>query len=188
MKRLIIALALVGCTKVPVPAPVVIEMKPVPFTGFWPKQEWSDLTAKQLDKFGSNLLTFFPKDADEWCMGKYHTPKHFYVALISAMSKFESSWNPNTMYVEGFKDQKGVNVVSAGLLQVSQESCKGYGTIADTHKLKDPATNLECTVRILNKWVKQDGYIGKDKLGAGRYWSVMRPGSKKEQLRKMVCK
>lgn len=137
------------------------------------------------------LLQFQPKDANEWCMSKYPSKLAFYLKLIASMAKYESGYKPDTSYTENFKDNRGNFVISTGLLQVSSESCAGYGMpYLQNAVLKKPENNLECTARILNKWIPRDGVISQTgNLGAGRYWSVMRVGSthKREQIKAMVC-
>lgn len=135
----------------------------------------------------SGLVKLVPKDVQYFCpaypeLGKTERQK-FWVGLLSAMAKPESNFKPHRFYREKFRDSKGLNVVSRGLLQISIESAnqKRYGCdIPYAAKLHDPAVNLRCGVKILSKWVSTDGIIAKhDKArshkGASRYWSTLRP-------------
>lgn len=167
------------------------------YKAHWKKPEWTNTLVQAIDKYGPNLSTVKPKDAKEWCFEKYASPKAFYVSLISAMAKYESSYNIEAKYTENFNDKRGNKVISVGLMQVSSESCAArlYGGMPYTANniLKTPEKNFECTVRILNAWLAKDGVIaqgfGTSSKGAARYWSVVRTGSthKREAIRKMVC-
>jgi len=103
-----------------------------------------------------------------------------WLALVSAMIKEESGFDPNQTYTENFKDANGNNVISTGLFQLSQESARGYGFSGmTTQQLMDPRTNIDVGLTILQKWVSQDGYIsGPNNTGGARYWSVLRPDGK----------
>lgn len=153
--------------------------KPV-YTALWSKQEWTDFTLDALDKYGQDLLKAEPTDAIKYCPKfKSVDRKQFYLALISQLAKFESGFNPNETYTESFDDAKGSPVVSRGLLQISIESGKGYGCeIPMAVSLQDPKTNLECGVKILNRWIPKDGVIQGGQSGAwkgaARYWSPFR--------------
>ncbi len=100
--------------------------------------------------------------------------------LFAAIAKKESNYNPNLTYTENFKDANGNNVISTGLLQISQESARAYGFPGiTTEQLKDPETNLRVGVAIMKKWVAQDGCIScQDSKGrwrgGARYWSTLR--------------
>ena len=82
-------------------------------------------------------------------------------------------------------DTEGI-VASMGLLQISKESANGYGCgITKAAQLYKPDTNLECAVKIAERWLNRDKVFfgktvvdGKTKwLGLGRYWSVARSAS-----------
>jgi hypothetical protein len=172
-----IVFLLAACTTLPPPSKTP---QPEP-AKLWLYQ---DATYAALDKYGQALLKANPKDGPEFCSTWSTVNKRdFYNALLAHMATRESGRDPSQTYKESFKNGKGETVISTGLLQVSYESCGSYGTKTTTEGLKDPITNLECGVRILSRWIPSDSYIAKDKLGAGRYWSVMRPGSSKEYIR-----
>lgn len=108
----------------------------------------------------------------------------FWARLISKMCQYESSFNPLAQYKENFKDARGEFVVSRGLLQLSIESCRGYGIqMKDETVLHDPLFNLKATVTIMEKLVSKHGRLcgyepqpgGKPKWkGVAAYWSCMR--------------
>lgn len=165
------------------PAEVVTEVR---IFADWPKIEWSEMTLKAIYELGGGMANATVKDADKYCP-KFNSLKEeqkvaVLVTLISAMARYESGFKPENSYKENFKDAKGNYVISRGLLQISQESANSYGCgITKAEMLHDPETNLRCAVRILNRWIPKDGYIGSTvsgkNLGGARYWSVLRNSS-----------
>ncbi|WP_337840134.1 transglycosylase SLT domain-containing protein [Rheinheimera sp.] len=135
----------------------------------------------------SKLPQLKPADITQFCPAypklTLHQRSKFWVGLLSAMAKPESNFQPLTRYQEKFRDGKGKPVISRGLLQISQESANQprYScNITKAEQLHDPAINLSCAVRIMQKWVQTDGQIsssdwGTQAKGAARYWSVLRP-------------
>lgn len=147
--------------------------------------EWTHYTKEALLKY-PEMLKINPKDSHRYCerFTDLSTIERvqFYTALISAMAKFESSHRPETTYAEAFKNGKGETVISTGLLQLSYESARGYNCVdATTEKLKNARFNIDCGVKILNRWITRDKQIGTringKWLGGARYWSVLRPKS-----------
>jgi soluble lytic murein transglycosylase-like protein len=99
------------------------------------------------------------------------------------MIQYESGFDPSQTYTESFTDRSGNRVVSTGLLQLSQESARGYGHSVTTQDLMDPYVNLQVGVDILEHWVSRDGVIAGDgNTGGGRYWSVLRPTGKRQNI------
>ncbi len=136
-------------------------------------------TKKAITLYGKDLLAANPSDYAKYCGT---APKlDCYNAILHGMSVYESGIDPSKTYKENFEDAKGNYVISTGLLQVSVESCKSYGSSANsTEDLKIPEKNLECSVRILNRWIPKDGVIAGGSYGewkgAARYWSILRKG------------
>ena len=147
---------------------------------------WNKITFDAVSSLGSSLQSVVPSDVLNFCP-KYDSlgesdKKLFWISLIAAMVRFESFFNPDTFYVESFKDSNGDRIVSRGLAQLSIESSLGYGCpINDAMELHDPKVNLECTIRILDRWVGRDGVISDNNagkwLGGARYWAVLRKES-----------
>jgi len=138
---------------------------------------YTQLTKDILSRDGQELLSASPKDYAAFCGVK--AKLDCYADLIKAMSYFESGWDKDQVYVESFTDAKGQRVRSVGLLQESIESCKAYGASANTtEELMQVGKNLECGVRIMNRWIPKDGVIAGGSKGAwkgnARYWSVLR--------------
>lgn len=144
---------------------------------------WSKHVFERIPALAPRLLTTLPKDIAQFCPAykdlNERDKRNFWVHLISSMSEFESNHKPETSYTEAFYDAQGRRVVSRGLLQISIESGNGYGCgLKDANELHDPLINLDCGLRILNKWVGNDvalaGQSGSTWQGGARYWSVLR--------------
>jgi hypothetical protein len=164
---------------------------------FWSQlpegNKWTYFTQRAIAKYGQGLLNSTPRDVAEYCPRYPELSRSqrgdFWVHFIAKLAYFESSYNPQTSYVELFYDNNGNPVVSRGLLQISKESANGANYrcgIKDEKELHDPKTNLECGVRILNKWVTNDGVIvakeGDKWRGVARYWGVLRDGVKRAKI------
>jgi hypothetical protein len=147
--------------------------------------ELQEYTLQKIKEMGfANLspadkAAFFPNGGtdEEW------------LGLASAMMKYESNFDPNTMYTEKFTNSKGQRVVSTGLFQLSEESVRGYGFNYTTEQLKDPRINIDVGLHILKNWVEKDGAIsGPGNKGGARYWSVLRPTGKLQDVRKEMVR
>ena len=180
MKLVMLFLFLVGCVQAPVTAPVkppVVVKQPTlaPMNLAWGS------THADWDKYLYDAVNASALKSDVKMPCKKLASKDCLIQTISIMAKYESSFNPQEKYTEGFSDAQGNKVISRGLLQISIESAnqKAYGcNITKAEQLHDPKTNLECAVKIAVKWINQDGvFFGSDKLGLGRYWSVGRKSS-----------
>ncbi len=155
--------------------------------------KWTYFTQRAIGKYGQGLLSSTPRDVVKYCPRYPDLSRtqrgDFWVHLISKLAYFESSYNPETSYVELFYDNNGNSIVSRGLLQISKESANGSNYrcgINNEKELHDPKTNLECGVRILNKWITTDGVVvakeGDRWRGAARYWSPFRDSGKKAKI------
>jgi hypothetical protein len=186
---IIISLLLSSCAVTPVevthPPAVVDEPSGSnePLVADWSNESWS-LAAYQgfMSLGGEKLLSVNPADLLPVCknfekMGKEDRAK-VYTYLVSAMARYESSFKPEETYQENFNDVHGNPVISAGLLQISVESGRGYGCpVTKTEDLFSPTTNLNCGVRILTRWISNDLLAFTNKKGGARYWSVLRETS-----------
>lgn len=159
--------------------------------------EYTNYLSQALDNYGSAMFDLKePKDMSDFCPKfskmQRDEKKQVFIMLISAMAKRESGFKTSTSYVESFKGSDGKNVVSRGLLQISQSSSNQSAYKCGTTKadmLYDPKFNLECGVKILNYWTKDNAFGGSNsdpKRGAGRYWSVMRPGNSQNYIKSRV--
>lgn len=149
-------------------------------------KDWTAYSYDAVTEFGKDMLASNPIDIKTFCpnyrsLGE-ENKKMFWVHLLSSMTEFESGFKPETKFQEGFKDNNGDYIISRGLLQLSIESARGYKcNLIDATDLHSAQKNLECGVRIMNRWLKEDGRIagqvdGKWRGGA-RYWAVLRKRS-----------
>lgn len=156
------------------------------------ESRWALITLKAIDTHGRDLLTAHPKDIQNYCPGYaamgVEARRQFWATFISSLAQFESNYDPTASHQERFNDVKGKPVVSRGLLQLSIESGNSYGCGLQTgQELHNPARNLVCGVRILNRWVGQSDRVITDRqsgkwLGAARYWSPFRNESKRSKI------
>ncbi|MBK4735914.1 transglycosylase SLT domain-containing protein [Noviherbaspirillum pedocola] len=109
--------------------------------------------------------------------------------LIVAMALYESSWKPGCVYHEPAPLEED----SIGLLQLSYSDGPAYGLeplnpAADS--LKDPLINLRCAVKIMATLLHKDQTVawtsGSSHKGAARYWSVLWPNKKLDEIRSRV--
>jgi hypothetical protein len=157
--------------------------------------KWSQYVFNQLPVLGKDLIAKTPSDITSFCpgysKGSAEDKKNFWVYLLSSMTQLESGHNPTVSYKEAFNDSKGNPVISRGLLQISIESGNGYGCVFKSEQeLHDPYKNLDCGLRILNRWIGRDGVIsgksGSAWRGGARYWAVLRKDSHLNNIRSWV--
>jgi len=170
-----------------------------------PPRQWSDehshydlLAAMALESSAIDLPNQLPADIDAYCMrypGLSRDQRlRFWGDLLAAIAYHESGHNPDLTYTENFSDNSGERVISRGLLQLSFESGKAYDCpLQQATELHDPAKNIDCGVRILNKWVAQDGVISQHAggyprqwLGGARYWSVLRRSTSRAAIQARI--
>ena len=152
---------------------------------------WNQWAYEAVEDKGSNLLNELPSDVSLFCPNysnlNHEDQKFFWISLVAAMARFESSFRPETTYQEEFRDRFGELIISRGLLQLSIESSRGYGCVLENaQQLHNVEDNLHCTIKILNLWVGRDGSIAGKKngtwQGGARYWAVLRRDSIKNQI------
>ena len=181
-------------TPAPVATPKPATPTPTPSTVTRPLWEakvsdgknWTAHVMNKLDTLGIDMLSVLPADYATYCPKysgfTYTQRKEFWAYLMSAMVKYESNFNTNSLYQESFSDGGGRPVISRGLLQISIESANGYEcAFRNAQELHDPYLNLSCGIRILNRWVGRDvriaGKVNNAWKGGARYWSVLRTTS-----------
>jgi len=186
--------------------------------------KWTAMLMESLSTLGKDMTAANPLDAENFCP-KYRSldlseRREFYAQLISKMTQFESSYNPASFMYECNKKKNpygsdgrwdeargwcmkgghtldGGYVISRGLMQMSIESAQGYHCdIKVPQDLHDPAKNLACAVRIMNRFIPAPrqyegavrghgsvaGYSATQEkwLGAAAYWAVIRDRSDSE--------
>ena len=134
---------------------------------------------------GIVLATRVPADIETWCPG-YATAslqdrRAFWAGLLSAVAKYESSWNPRSA---------GGGGRYIGLMQISPKSASNYRCEATSAAaLKNGGANLECAVKILAYQVGRDGLVaGKGNRGIGRDWMPLRKSSQRADMAKWTRK
>ena len=146
-------------------------------------ERWTTAALGALDTHGAALPAMVPADIETYCPGYVDATrperKAFWVSLLSALSKHESTWRPDVSGGEGRWH---------GLLQISPGTARGYGCAATTaSELKVGAANLSCAIRIMAVTVPRDGVIhGKDRKwrGVSADWGPMRsPGKRADMAR-----
>lgn len=160
----------------------------VDFKGAWNNPEWDAILVNEIESQGLPDVASIA-DAKDYCP-KYSSlskaqKTEFWARLMVAMAKKESGFDSSQTYKEKFKNSKGEYVISTGLFQISYESSSSSSYKCGkqtTEGLKNPKTNIECSVKILARWAKADQYAGKTIAkdtfrGGARYWSVLRSDS-----------
>jgi len=159
-----------------------------PVNESWPNKEWKAFLYEKVKVLPN------PKDGKEFCPENGLTRENW-VHLFSAMSKFESNYNPNLIYKEKFRNGRGELILSTGLMQISYEQSRhsdyGYPRVT-TEQLKDPFTNLDIAVKIMKRVVEMDGvaanHSGSAWRGGSRAWSVLRPSGKLSSVKAYMRK
>jgi len=185
---LLLVFSIWGCQLAPVGAPTPAptpQATPAPVqvqglsweVGHPERRDWSQrlvlLLKPQVGVFAG------AKDIEVMCPGFKAFDANKQAVILAEMfvkiSKFESSWNPNSTYQEP-PPPKGPGTLSIGLWQMSY----GDGNVCPSNKaggdLFDPLVNADCAVSKAVALVKKDGVIAVAKLGMRRYWSVLRDG------------
>ena len=136
---------------------------------------WTSTALRALETHGSALPAMVPADIDNYCPA-YATAteaerKAFWVALLSALSKHESTWRQDVSGGEGRWH---------GLLQISPGTARGYGCNAQSAAaLKDGAANLSCAIRIMAETVPRDGVISEGMRGVAADWGPFHQSRKR---------
>lgn len=121
----------------------------------------------------------------------------FWVYLVSAITKYESAFDPTSRMKEvglGVDPVTKKQVYSEGLLQLSYQDALNYPFCSEFNWSKDkllaardpkktildPYKNLQCGIRILNKLAAKKRLIS---FSGGHYWSTLTPSGKYSQAK-----
>lgn len=126
---------------------------------------------------------------------------NFWVQLIAAMTKYESSFNPASRMIEtsmGADPITGKQTASEGLLQLSYSDARNYHNVVASgvcafdysadkqygitdlrRTILDPKTNLTCGIGILNRQVQRHHLIA---IGSSAYWAVIKTDRSSNRL------
>lgn len=160
---------------IPVAASIPPPPKPAARWGFHPEAAyWSRASRAALQDHAAPLVAFVPRDIDAWCPAYPEADdrdrRSFWVGLISALAKYESTWKPEAVGGRGGK--------WFGLVQIAPATARGYGCRSTSREhLKDGGDNLSCGLRIMAVTVPRDGVIeGRDHKwrGVAADWTPMR--------------
>ena len=177
---LIAALTLAGCS---MQATQKAEATTVP-TMRWDHHpeaaKWTTNTLMAVAQEDAVLASRVPSDIAQWCpgyeSGSLHERRAFWAGLISAVGKYESSYNPKAA---------GAGGRYIGIMQISPRSAANYGCDArSSGALKDGSANLACAVEMVAHHVERDGVaVGGGNRGIGRDWMPFRKADKRAEMR-----
>ena len=146
---------------------------------------WTARAMRAVGRHDDALAGHVPADIDTFCP-RYRTAaladrRAFWVGLVSATSKHESSYNPRA---------SGGGGRYIGLMQISPGTARQAGCEArTTAALKDGAANLECAVEIFAPHVAQDGMVaGSGNRGVARDWGPFSRKSKRAEIAAWTAK
>lgn len=149
-------------------------------------EDWTGRALMAVAGADAELADRVPADIATWCPG-YATAslperRAFWVGLLSALAKHESTWNPRA---------SGGGGKWIGLTQIAPATARLYRCEARTAAaLKDGTANLECAVEIMADKVAKDGHVAgtRGTLGLGRDWAPFRKASKRADMSAWVSR
>ena len=139
---------------------------------------WTASTIAALQSHGAALPATVPEDVETWCPGYENATleerRAFWVGLLSALAKHESTWRP---------EASGGGGRWLGLLQIAPATARGYGCSAKSpSELKNGAKNLACAVRIMARTVSRDGVIAAGNRGVAADWAPFHSAAKRAEM------
>jgi hypothetical protein len=143
---------------------------------------WTEMAFSALDAHGAALAEVTPADIGAWCPAypeaDVEQRKAFWVGLISALAKHESTWNPQAV---------GGGGRWFGLVQIAPATARGYGCQARSGEaLKDGPLNLSCAIRIMSTTVPRDNVVSAGMRGVAADWGPFHSSRKREDMRAWV--
>jgi hypothetical protein len=141
-------------------------------------EEWTETTLAVLRTEGAALLSEVPYDIGAWCPGYVAADAEeraaFWAGLLSALARFESTWNPLAV---------GGGGRWFGLVQIAPATARGYGCAADSAaELTDGEANLACAVRIAAYTVPRDGVVARGGGGFAADWGPFTNAAKRAEM------
>jgi hypothetical protein len=183
LKRVILAVlatgSLVACVKAPAPEPMAFVAPPMQWDHRPEGEVWTESALVAVSTKDPVLSERVPADIENWCPGYAEATvterRAFWAGLLSAVAKYESTWNPQA---------SGGGGRWIGLMQISPRSAANYGCEATSATaLKDGEANLECAVEIMSTQVAKDGLVAGDgDRGVGRDWAPLRSNEKRSAM------
>ncbi|WP_368373023.1 transglycosylase SLT domain-containing protein [Rubellimicrobium arenae] len=140
--------------------------------------QWTEATLDAIHTKGVALLSEVPGDIGTWCPGYAEAAPQeraaFWAGLLSALARFESTWNPHAV---------GGGGQWFGLVQIAPGTARSYGCDADSgSELTDGAANLECAVQIAARTVTRDGVVAAGGGGFAADWGPFASADKRQQM------
>lgn len=144
---------------------------------------WTRVALAAISTHGKALLEVVPEDIADWCPAYPGNDAEdraaFWAALLSTLSRYESTWNPNAV---------GGGGQWFGLLQI-------YPPTAEFRKcrvqsgdgLQHAPSNLNCAVRIMAATVPRDNAIaveGERWMGVAADWGPIRDNGKRRDMQR----
>ncbi|WP_114284259.1 transglycosylase SLT domain-containing protein [Candidatus Halocynthiibacter alkanivorans] len=139
---------------------------------------WTEAALSAMQDQGLALGQSMPSDVTKWCPGYPEASQSerdaFWVGLLSALAKHESTWNPKAV---------GGGGRWFGLVQIAPATARGYGCTARSGEaLKDGSANLSCAIRILSTTVPRDGVVAAGGGGIAADWGPFVSASKRADM------
>lgn len=140
---------------------------------------WTTRAMAAVARHDGELAARVPADIAVFCPQYAKAPvqdrRAFWVGLLSATAKHESSFNPRA---------SGGGGRYVGLMQISPASARLAGCEArSAAALQDGAANLECAVRIMAPKVAADGVVaGRGNRGIGRDWGPFSTATDRREI------
>ena len=145
-------------------------------------EQWTEATLAALQTEGAELLSTVPADIQTWCphyvQAEPRERAAFWAGLLSALARFESTWNPQAV---------GGGGQWFGLVQISPATARGYGCDADSAaELTDGSANLACAVEIASETVTRDGVVAAGGGGFAADWGPFASAQKRAEMAEWV--
>lgn len=162
--------------------PVARNIDPLPDMRWSHRSEaehWSRSALMALRSHASALPRTVPKDIAEWCpayrSGDIAAREAFWVGLLSALAKHESTFRPTAV---------GGGGKWYGLLQILPATARGYNCQATSRSaLKNGGANLQCALRIMAVTVPRDGVVADGMRGVAADWGPFHSRSKRTDMK-----
>ncbi|SNS72608.1 transglycosylase SLT domain-containing protein [Tropicimonas sediminicola] len=140
--------------------------------------KWTTSALTALRTHGAVLPSMVPADIETWCPGYVTASQEdreaFWVGLISALAKHESTWNPSAV---------GGGGLWFGLVQIAPPTARGYGCKANSGSaLKNGADNVSCAIRIMAHTVPRDGVVSQGMRGVAADWGPFHSAAKRADM------
>ena len=158
----------------PAVAPSAVSMRWAHKSG---SDAWTQATLAALDQYGVQMMSRVPADIDAYCPGYASRGdagrRAFWAGFMSALSKHESTYNPQA---------KGGGGKWLGLMQIAPSTWRSYGC---TGEMLNGADNMSCAVKIMSKQVSRDNAVaraGGSWRGVARDWAPLRSATKRADI------